>query len=66
MKKTQSKREKVILYSTSFHSWEVWMQGQPLAHGSLDSCMQAFPDALPVAAGQIRLAHHDQAQAKGE
>lgn len=48
------KKEQVILYSTSLHTWEVWQQGRSLAHGSLDSCMAAFPNALPLAHSQIR------------
>ena len=53
-------RPTVILYSTSLHAWEVWQQGRPLAHGSLESCQHAYPDALPVSDHQQRLAIEDQ------
>ncbi len=51
----------VILYSTTLHTWEVWRQGRPLAHGSLDACMAAYPDALPVSEHQRHLAAADDA-----
>lgn len=37
---------KVILYSTSLHTWEVWREGRPLGHGSLAACQRAHPDAI--------------------
>lgn len=43
----------VILYSTSLHTWEVWQQSRPLAHGSLASCREAYPHADPVSQHQL-------------
>lgn len=54
------KPPKVILYSTSLHTWEVWSQGRPLGHGSLEACQIAYPDALPVSDDQRRIAAGDE------
>lgn len=37
---------KVILYSTSLRTWEVWDRGRPVGHGSLSACRTAYPEAL--------------------
>jgi hypothetical protein len=49
----------VILYSTSFHRWEVWRGGRPVAHGTLDACLQAYPRTPEPSADQRRLARND-------
>lgn len=49
----------VILYSTSFHKWEVWRQGRPVAHGSLADCQAAYPHAPEPSEMQHRLARND-------
>lgn len=51
---------KVILYSTSLHTWEVWSQSRPLAQGSLKSCRDTYPDAEPVSDHQRLLAIADE------
>ena len=50
----------VIMYSTSFHRWEVWSGGRPVAHGSLDSCQRAYPAAPEPSENQLRLARDDE------
>jgi hypothetical protein len=47
---------KVVLYSTSMRTWEVWQMGRPLCAGSLEACQQAHPDAPPPGRAQRMLA----------
>lgn len=49
----------VILYSTSLHCWEVWSQSRPLAQGSLEACVEAYPQAPPVTERQFALEASD-------
>lgn len=51
---------RVVLYSTSLHTWEVWSQSRPLAHGSLEACLAAYPDAGPASERQLALAAADE------
>lgn len=59
-----SKAEKVLLYSTTLHTWEVWSQSRPLAHGPLAACQAAYPDAIGPSEHQLRLAAEDPEQGR--
>lgn len=54
-----AKRERVILYSVSLHTWEVWETGRPIAHGRLEACQWEYPEAIPPDERQLRLAAED-------
>jgi hypothetical protein len=51
----------VLLYSVTLHTWEAWQTGRPLARGSLDACLKAFPEAMEIAVSQVILADRDRA-----
>jgi hypothetical protein len=42
-----TKATRVLLYSTSLETWEVWQMGRPIAHGTLENCQRAYPDLTP-------------------
>lgn len=50
---------KVLLYSVTLHTWEVWQTSRPISHGSLEACQAAHPDAQGPSERQLRLADED-------
>ncbi len=51
---------KVILYSTSLHTWEVWRASRPLKRGSLEDLTALYPEAMKPSPMQLQLAEEDQ------
>lgn len=49
----------VILYSTSYHRWEVWLLGRPIGYGTLEACQKRHPGAPEPSEEQHRLARED-------
>lgn len=62
MRDSKGRSVPVILYSTSFHRWEVWQGGSVQAHGSLENCQRAYPAAQEPTEMQYRLATQDAEQ----